>query len=315
MQQVLTMEPSPEPVQNESQTDCQTSIEKHDLDSKIIRQLEMNILKTMSGNAFIDPLFSSGVPETTLQSTTIGSSSLSLTQSSFTMESVTVDSISTTVDQEENSNNAEKKKCCSTKSSSNQEVAQPSVAGANQNPQLLPPQRSEDKGKITLVLDLDETLIHSSFLSIPHADFRFILGIDNGKVGLNVCVRPGCNKFLQELGSLYEIVIFTASCQIYADAVIDFIDPGKVVRHRLYRESCSDFGGNFVKDLTRLNRPLERIIIIDNASVSYMLQPYNAIAISSWFDDPTDNELFIILDFLKRNHRVKNIYDILCSKE
>ena len=117
-------------------------------------------------------------------------------------------------------------------------------------------------------------------------------------------------RFLKELGDLYEIVVFTASSQPYADTVIDYIDPGHVVKYRLYRESCTDFGGNFVKDLSRLNRSLERIIIIDNSPSAYLLQPYNAIAIASWFDEPMDNELLLILDFLKQSYRVKNVYDL-----
>lgn len=128
-------------------------------------------------------------------------------------------------------------------------------------------------------------------------------------------VRPGAERFLLELGHLYELVVFTASCKVYADTVVDFIDKGKVVKHRLYRDSCSNIGGTFVKDLARLNRNLKKVIIVDNSNFCYMLQPYNAIAIKSWFDDPNDTELFTLLDFLKENHQQENVYDLLKKQD
>lgn len=301
---------------------------QHTLDPKVIHTLEMEILKAMAGNNQLDGKINlpdaSIAPSTSTNSS--AASSLFNNSQSFTMESFTVDSIdpSLTVSeidmQEANPRPKKPVMCCrrpqpsQVQIVSQSELEPPPVVGQNKATELLPPQSNEDKGKITLVLDLDETLVHSSFLAIPHADFRFILKIDSNPVGVFVCVRPGAERFLKELGPFFEIVIFTASCQTYADTVIDFIDKAKVVKHRLYRESCTDFGGNFVKDLSRLNRSLEKIIIIDNSSVAYLLQPYNAVGITSWFDDPTDNELFIILDFLKQNHHVKNIYDILVAE-
>ena len=298
---------------------------KHTLDPKVIHHLEMEILKSMSGGGNLDPLFNSGLPDASMTAagTTTLNSSIFNSSQSFTMESLTLDTLTMTNyrpdDKEELKNSISFFQCCK---KSNVPTNNPQNNGQNsnkieinKNSILLPPQLSEDKDKITLVLDLDETLVHSSFLGIPHADFRFVIGIEQNPVGVFVCIRPGAERFLRELGNLFEIVIFTASCQVYADSVIDFIDKGRVVKHRLYRESCTDFGGNFIKDLSRLNRNLEKIIIVDNSSIAYLLQPSNAIAITSWFDDPTDDELFIILEFLKQHHRTKNVYDILSGPE
>ncbi|OHT08360.1 NLI interacting factor-like phosphatase family protein [Tritrichomonas foetus] len=295
---------------------------KHTLDPKVIHNLEMEILKTMAGTNPIDSLFSSNLPDSSINSNVMGSSLFNSSQS-FSLESFTVDSVTTTsltsTSSELETIQQESNRCCSRhaqiQNGSIHESKKPLSVGENKSVELLPSQSKEDKGKICLVLDLDETLIHSSFLAIPHADFRFILGIEQNPVGVFVCVRPGAERFLRELGTLYEIVIFTASCQIYADKVINTIDKSKVVKHRLYRESCTDFGGSYVKDLSRLNRNLEKIIIIDNSSVSYLLQPYNAISISSWYDDPTDNQLFVISDFLKKYYKENNIYDILVPHE
>jgi len=73
------------------------------------------------------------------------------------------------------------------------------------------------------------------------------------------------------MSEIYELVIFTASLAMYADAVIDYIDPDLKIRHRLYRDSCNNFNGTYVKDLSRLGRKLKDVIIIDNSPNSYRL--------------------------------------------
>lgn len=291
---------------------------KHTLDPKVVQKLEMEILKSMASGKNLDSPFGGALPDAsiTTATTSIVATSIFNSSTAFTMESFTEKTLSSlappeTIMEESDLSPQEEapqgKSCCMSPVK-RQDQSKQAIAPDGS---LLPAQSSEDRGKICLVLDLDETLVHSSFLAIPHADYRFNIGVEQNPVGVFVCVRPGAEKFLRELGSLYEIVIFTASCQVYADPVIDFIDKGRVVKYRLYREACTDFNGSFVKDLSRLNRPLEKIIIIDNSSVAYLLQPYNAIPISSWFDDPTDNELFIILEKLKHHHRAKNINSIL----
>lgn len=325
MSRVPLPEPEDEDPENVGETHMRA---KDNLDPKVIQQLELEILRQMqAGGTVVDPLFNAGLPDASVASaaSTSITSSLYSSNASVSMESFTLDTIATVV----GAHSVELLSGKSTKTSSNQgsgccgsKAPLPKTTAENGNddgerdktsevlPVLLPPPAPEDKNKICLVLDLDETLVHSSFLSIPHADFRFVLGFDENQVGVFVCIRPGAERFLKELGSLYEIVIFTASCQPYADQVIDYIDPGRVVKHRLYREACTDFGGNFVKDLSRLNRNLEKIIIVDNSPSAYLLQPYNAIAISSWFDEPMDNELLNLLDFLKQSYRVRNVYDL-----
>jgi RNA polymerase II subunit A small phosphatase-like protein len=179
---------------------------------------------------------------------------------------------------------------------------------------LLPPPSPEDAPKICLVLDLDETLIHSCFSVIAHADLTFSFGPEETPVTVSVRVRPGARQFLEDLAPLYELVVFTASVKAYADRVVDHIDPQGRIRHRLYRDSCTEFGGSWVKDLSRLNRKLERIIIVDNTPGAYLLHPYNAIPIPSWFDDPSDTALVQLLYFLRHSYRIRNIYDLLGSE-
>lgn len=49
------------------------------------------------------------------------------------------------------------------------------------------------------------------------------------------------------MGEKYEIVVFTASLAKYADPVLDMLDIHKVVKHRLFRESCFNHKGTYVK--------------------------------------------------------------------
>ena len=56
----------------------------------------------------------------------------------------------------------------------------------------------------TLILDLDETLVH----------FRDIDG------GGEFLIRPYAEEFLEEMGKYYEIVIFTAAIKSYADYIL-----------------------------------------------------------------------------------------------
>jgi carboxy-terminal domain RNA polymerase II polypeptide A small phosphatase len=119
--------------------------------------------------------------------------------------------------------------------------------------------------------------------------------------------RPGVDEFLVEMAKHYEIVIYTASLNKYADPLLDLLDPNKVIRARLFRESCVYYEGNYVKDLSLLDRDLSQSIIIDNSPASYMFHPENAIDCSSFIDDPNDRELDQIGAFLAV---IKDVEDV-----
>ena len=111
-------------------------------------------------------------------------------------------------------------------------------------------------------------------------------------------VRPGCIQFIETMAKYYEIVIFTAALQEYADQVIDQIDVGNNIKTRLYRQHTSQNGPFLVKDLSLLGRELARTIIIDNISDNFIIQPDNGIFISTWYDDMKDRYLAEITPLL-----------------
>ncbi|KAJ7497225.1 HAD-like domain-containing protein [Mycena latifolia] len=163
---------------------------------------------------------------------------------------------------------------------------------------LLPPIAPQHAGRKCLVLDLDETLVHSSFKSIQQADYVVPVEIEFNWHNVYVIKRPGVDNFLKKMGEIYEVVVFTASLSKYADPVLDKLDIHQVVTHRLFRESCYNHKGNYVKDLSQLGRPIADTIIIDNSPASYIFHPNNSVPVSSWFNDPHDTELTDLVPFL-----------------
>ncbi|CAD6216473.1 GSCOCG00004636001-RA-CDS [Cotesia congregata] len=147
---------------------------------------------------------------------------------------------------------------------------------------LLPPIRHQDMHKKCMVIDLDETLVHSSFKPINNADFVVPVEIDGTVHQVYVLKRPYVDEFLQRMGELYECVLFTAS---------------------------------LAKDLNKLGRDLQQIIIVDNSPASYIFHPDNAVPVASWFDDMTDSELLDLIPFFEKLSNVENIYTVLCNSK
>ncbi|GFO05443.1 carboxy-terminal domain RNA polymerase ii polypeptide a small phosphatase [Plakobranchus ocellatus] len=176
---------------------------------------------------------------------------------------------------------------------------------------LLPPVRHQDMNKKCVVIDLDETLVHSSFKPINNADFIVPVEIDGTVHQVYVLKRPHVDEFLQRMGEMFECVLFTASLAKYADPVADLLDKWNVFRCRLFRDSCIFHRGNYVKDLSRLGRELEQVVIVDNSPASYIFHPNNAVAVTSWFDEMDDTELLDLIPFFERLSRSDNVYSAL----
>ncbi|KIW31136.1 phosphatase PSR1 [Cladophialophora immunda] len=164
---------------------------------------------------------------------------------------------------------------------------------------LLPPVQPHLKGRKCLILDLDETLVHSSFKILHQADFTIPVEIEGQYHNVYVIKRPGVDTFMKRVGELYEVVVFTASVSKYGDPLLDQLDIHHVVHHRLFRESCYNHQGNYVKDLSQVGRDLKETIIIDNSPTSYIFHPQHAVPISSWFSDAHDNELLDLIPVLE----------------
>lgn len=183
--------------------------------------------------------------------------------------------------------------------------------GQEANPEeyaRLPPQIREDEGKKTLVLDLDETLVHSSFKPVSYYDFSIAVEVEGKLCNVYVIKRPGVDQFLQAMAKVFEVVVFTASLRKYADPLLDILDQDRIIRHRRYRESCRQMEGGLVKDLAMLGRDLSKVLIVDNSPHSYILQPANAIPIGTFIDDQRDRQLLDLIPDLEQISQMDHGY-------
>uniref|UniRef100_A0A7S2TNY8 FCP1 homology domain-containing protein n=1 Tax=Lotharella oceanica TaxID=641309 RepID=A0A7S2TNY8_9EUKA len=190
---------------------------------------------------------------------------------------------------------------------------------------LLPPPKKEHENKLCVVLDMDETLIHSKFESqrncyrqeekrqaekMRGADVQFELTLNGGatKEKVSVFKRPGLDKFLEEASKKFEVVVFTAAIPIYAKPVLDLIDPNNYITSRLYRSSTVTFEGQpYVKDISLLDRDMARIVLVDNNPAAMLACPDNAIPILSFYDSELDHELESLLPLLEQIEKTPDV--------
>ena len=139
----------------------------------------------------------------------------------------------------------------------------------------------------SLILDLDETLVH------------FKVNPENETEGV-LRVRPGIIEFLDSIDQYYELIIFTAATQEYADLLIDAVEENKIYfEHRLYRQHTVIIDNDFVKDLSRVGRPLDKIAIVDNMPQNFRLQKENGINIKAfWGEEVYDTALIDLAPIL-----------------
>ena len=139
----------------------------------------------------------------------------------------------------------------------------------------------------TLVLDLDETLINFRIKSTKEGTLR---------------ARPFLFGFLEEMGHYYELIVWTSATKTYANTLLDAIESEKTYfDYVFYREHAIIIGDDFVKDLNRIGRSLDKVIIVDDMPQNFRLQRQNGITIKPFLgDDNNDMALYDLLPILKR---------------
>ena len=165
---------------------------------------------------------------------------------------------------------------------SNIQMGSSIVNRVNDFPPFLP--SINQKYKYTLVLDIDETLIHFFFTDIDGMFF----------------IRPYSFEFLEELNDLYEIITFSLGTQDYTDPILNIIDKeNKIIKYRLCRHHCLISMNCIYKDLNLIGRDLSKVIFIDNLEEILKINPYNGIFIKTWVSDINDLELKDLSKILK----------------
>ncbi|KAK6201379.1 mitochondrial inner membrane protein required for protein import [Scheffersomyces amazonensis] len=167
--------------------------------------------------------------------------------------------------------------------------------------QLLPPPAPEAyRRPLTLVLTLDDLLVHSSW---------------DTKHGWRTAKRPGLDYFLGYLSQYYEIVIFGSNYQVYSDKTVNKLDPYHAfISYALYKEACRYKDGKNIKDLSLLNRDLGKTVMVEVDPNCASLQPENSIVLNPW-DGQADDYLVKLIPFLEylATQPVKDVRPILNS--
>lgn len=77
-----------------------------------------------------------------------------------------------------------------------------------------------------------------------------------------------------QVSQWYELVIFTASLEIYGAGVADHLDNGRhIFQRRFFRQHCLYDSGSYSKDLSRVSTDLSSIFILDNSPGAYRSFP------------------------------------------
>lgn len=207
------------------------------------------------------------------------------------------------------------------------------VSGASAINPSLPPRDSD----LVVVLDLDECLIHSKFLnsSVSQDQYAFQvlqqqqqnssqhdkgLLVDTFHIALpdgdlaRVHQRPFLQDFLKEVSSKYETHLFTAGKQVYAQSVLQKLDPdGSIFTNCLYREDCTydPVMRAYVKDLNQHFVSTKKTVLVDNNHLSFLANPQNGILVTNFFDDPNDTTLLAVLDLLEELAPEEDVRPIL----
>ena len=171
--------------------------------------------------------------------------------------------------------------------------------------------------KKMLILDLDETLVHSCFKptdnnnnNIIKPDILLKIKFHSKYHDVLVYKRPFVEEFLERMNQYYNLIIFTASVQEYADPLLDQLDKNRYIKLRYYRNSCLlDKNGKFVKNLSTIYNDLRNVILLDNNPISYSYNKSNGLPIITWHFDKKDRELLKVipvLEFLSTVNDIRN---------
>lgn len=166
---------------------------------------------------------------------------------------------------------------------------------------LLPPPPPEQyRRPLTLVLALDDLLIHSSW---------------DTKHGWRTAKRPGLDYFLGYLSQYYEIVIFSTNYQMTSERTVVKMDPLRAfIQYALYREACRYKDGKVIKDLSLLNRDLNKTVAVEVEKDAVSMQPDNAIMLKPWNgeSDTTLVDLIPLLEYLA-TQPIKDVRPVIKS--
>lgn len=182
-----------------------------------------------------------------------------------------------------------------------------------QNEDNIEEDKQKENNRGILVLDLDETLVHSSYIEPKQYDFARVITFDGVIAPVYVSKRPGVDEFLKECRRLqFEIVIFTASVPEYANPVIDELDKeNQLISRRFFKNHCIQIeeNGHRIKDLSVITKKSLRLAMIDNNPQGCCkCHSQNVVPIKTWISDPNDRALTNLLPWLEEMSRSETTF-------
>ncbi|CAG8952836.1 hypothetical protein HYFRA_00007549 [Hymenoscyphus fraxineus] len=161
-------------------------------------------------------------------------------------------------------------------------------------PKLLPDPDPVFERPYTLVLSLEDLLIHSEWTR---------------EHGWRMAKRPGVDYFLRYLSQYFEIVVWTSQPMGMAEQVVRKFDPFHIITWPLFREATLYENGEYIKDISYLNRDLSKVIVVDTKAAHVKNQPENAIILKPWQGQVGDKDLVGLIPFLEYIHTM-NYQDV-----
>jgi len=157
---------------------------------------------------------------------------------------------------------------------------------------------------------MDETLVAAKFEGHVPSKFQETFHFDYLGSKIYVRLRPYLVDCLEKLAAFYEIIVFTAGQQEYADNILDYIDEDrKMFAKRLYRQDCIQVDQFYIKDLDIIcDRDRKDMIIVDNSIMSFAFDLDNGVPINSYMGTETDDkELLFLFSFLEECAKSKDV--------
>ena len=163
--------------------------------------------------------------------------------------------------------------------------------------------------RLQVALDLDRTLIYSSFTAEIPYDFFIDVETPNGIKPVYVTKRPHLDSFLDELTQIADVCIFTAAETKYAQEVVKVIDPTKrFISRFFFRNHCIYRKPNiYIKDLSCIGTPMGRTVLVDDSMMSFGGRYENAIKVRPFSGDQSDRELDGVLALVKQINTMSDV--------
>ncbi|KAL1232732.1 CTD small phosphatase-like protein [Trichinella pseudospiralis] len=176
----------------------------------------------------------------------------------------------------------------------------------NEQPEVHLDTISTNNDKLTIVFDLDSTLVFST------REKRFEEQCFMERIKYYVAIRPYCRTLLETIRPFCNIVVYSAGGRKYVHHIVELLDGEKKFFDKvLSRDNCQLENGFYIKDLRKTEYPLERTVWIDDKVKSFPFQPYNGIVIKPWIGDPKDEEILRILKLIMHLKKEMNVCSFL----